>query len=754
MIRLYIALLCMCMYSMPNRISAQDIPFPRFIVNSDASDIDSLIPDSTHIQAHVNGVITECVIKQTFVYRGISTLEASLLMPAHPSITIHGGIVKVGNQSYKAEMQDKEKVREIYEQAKKKVDPFFLNWNEPNAFQMHVSNIQPGMTVSYEIRYTQIMKPTAGAYTLTLPKPLKPYYLKVLDVVPLYRDTFGDTSFAELTEYPSGKFSAMVRVVKGGAMHLCTAEGFDGKENESEYTWMMKKDYSGGPLSVSYQYADKDPRENLMLYEDNNDKFFLLTLHPPATKRMRDSTHAHEYIILCDSASLETGAASSFWKAFSIGLHSNDRINIQHFGNENIQLSDTSLLCSKEVVSRAGAYVNRVQETNGFEPIALIDRLANILAQPQSEKMSARTIIILSNGFVDASTDIFEQVSKQLQDANIFAISTGNQVNDRFFDAISRLTMTEQLSLNGSHTAMDGQAEKIAKVLQHPTLTKLKVGFDGFNAIELEPASYPDLYSERPVMIFGKYKGKPKGRIVITGMMGDIPFAKTIEVSSIKQSTASSALPYLWAKQRIALLVDYNVYERTNQRVTEITKLGKRYGVQTPYTAFGITGSVIGKKLNPAIMYQPLNLSIGGTMVEGSSGMQLARTSEVEVEAACNYQEAGAHDEEGLISVGSVMTEKVTDNALLEAFKIAVEQQLSTMLTCYAEALPKFFHLQGTVQILVVFGEEGTITEISMADSELNIPEVDACLLKAAQGINYPKTMEGMVQISFLLEVL
>ena len=314
--------------------------------------------------------------------------------------------------------------------------------------------------------------------------------------------------------------------------------------------------------------------------------------------------------------------------------------------------------------------------------------------------------------------------------------------------------MTEQLYLNGSHTAMDGQAEKIAKVLQHPTLTKLKVGFDGFNAIELEPASYPDLYSERPVMIFGKYKGKPKGRIVITGMMGDIPFAKTIEVSSIKQSTASSALPYLWAKQRIALLIDYNVYERTNQRVTEITKLGKRYGVQTPYTAFGITGSVIGKKLNPAIMYQPLNLSIGGTMVEGSSGMQLARTSEVEVEAACNYQEAGAHDEEGLISVGSVMTEKVTDNALLEAFKIAVEQQLSTMLTCYAEALPKFFHLQGTVQILVVFGEEGTITEISMADSELNIPEVDDCLLKAAQGINYPKTMEGMVQISFLLEVL
>ena len=238
-------------------------------------------------------------------------------------------------------------------------------------------------------------------------------------------------------------------------------------------------------------------------------------------------------------------------------------------------------------------------------------------------------------------------------------------------------------------------------------------------------------------------------------MMGDKSFAKTLEISSIKQTVSNTALPYLWAKQRIALLIDYNVYERTSQRVNEITKLGKRYGVQTPYTAFGVLGNELGKKkVIPAIMYQPLNLAIGGTLVTSSSGMQLARTNEVEVEAACNYQDAGAHDEEGLISVGSVMTEKVMDNTILDVYKNTVEQQLSSMLACYAEALPKFFHLQGTIQILVIYDEDGNITEISMADSELNIPEIDNCILKAAQSINYPKTMEGMVQISFLLEVL
>ena len=757
MFRLHIILLIMCLYSIPTRISAQDIPFPRFIVNSDASDIDSLLPDSTHIEAHVSGIITEVIIKQYFVYQGSSTLEASLLMPMHPSIMIHGGMVKVGNQSYKAEMKDKEKVRDIYDQAKKKLDPFFLSWNEPNAFQMHVSGIEPGMRVSYEIRYTQTMRPNSGKYQLTLPKPLKPYYLKVLDFVPLYRDTFSDTSFAEVKEYPTGSLTSTVIVAKGGSMANCTAKGLALQENESAFigTFSSKSSDSPQELSVEYQFADQEPAANVMMYEDNNDKFFLLTLHPPANKQLRDSNHSHEYVILCDSSALETGAASTFWNSFSKGLYPGDRVNIQHFGNENIQLSDTSQFCTKDMVSRAHVFFNRVQETEGLEPIALIDRLTNILSQPQSGNMSARTIIILSNGFVDAGPDIFEQVKKQLTDANIFAIATGSESNERFFDALSRLTMSEPMALKGNHESMEQQATNIVRMLQNPALTKLKVGFDGFNAIELEPASYPDLYSERPVMIFGKFKGKAKGRIVITGMMGDKSFAKTLEISSIKQTPSNTALPYLWAKQRIALLIDYNVYERTNQRVNEITKLGKRYGVQTPYTAFGVSGNELGKKkVIPAIMYQPLNLAIGGTLVTSSSGMQLARTNEVEVEAACNYQDAGAHDEEGLISVGSVMTEKVMDNAVLDAYKNTVEQQLSAMLACYAEALPKFFHLQGTIQILVIYDDEGNITEISMADSELNIPEIDDCILKAAQSINYPKTMEGMVQISFLLEVL
>ena len=88
---------------------------PRMIINSDAPDIDSLLLESTVINAKISGIIADITIQQKYVYKGSSILDGALLMPGDPSITIHGCTVKIGNQTIKAEMKDREKVREIFD---------------------------------------------------------------------------------------------------------------------------------------------------------------------------------------------------------------------------------------------------------------------------------------------------------------------------------------------------------------------------------------------------------------------------------------------------------------------------------------------------------------------------------------------------------------------------------------------------------------------------------------------------------------
>lgn len=44
------------------------------------------------------------------------------------------------------------------------------------------------------------------------------------------------------------------------------------------------------------------------------------------------------------------------------------------------------------------------------------------------------------------------------------------------------------------------------------------------------------------------------------------------------------------------------------------------------------------------------------------------------------------------------------------------------------------------------------MTEISLADSELNIEEVEQCMIESAKRISLPPMIQGMAQISFCLK--
>ena len=55
-------------------------------------------------------------------------------------------------------------------------------------------------------------------------------------------------------------------------------------------------------------------------------------------------------------------------------------------------------------------------------------------------------------------------------------------------------------------------------MIQSPVLTQVKVDFKGFDAYDVEPLTIPDVLAERPVIVFGKWRGKAKGKIAVSGI--------------------------------------------------------------------------------------------------------------------------------------------------------------------------------------------------------------------------------------------
>jgi TonB family protein len=138
-------------------------------------------------------------------------------------------------------------------------------------------------------------------------------------------------------------------------------------------------------------------------------------------------------------------------------------------------------------------------------------------------------------------------------------------------------------------------ASRFRNYIQTPALTDISVRFDGMEVYDLSLPVLPDLMAERPLVLFGKYRGRLSGKIEITGNNGKGKFHNVIDAGKVRPDAGNSALRHLWARHKIKMLSDYS-NPAANPEIdlpSEITQLGLRYNLLTQYTSFVAIDSVV-----------------------------------------------------------------------------------------------------------------------------------------------------------------
>src|SRR6185369_14540495 len=129
-------------------------------------------------------------------------------------------------------------------------------------------------------------------------------------------------------------------------------------------------------------------------------------------------------------------------------------------------------------------------------------------------------------------------------------------------------------------------AAKFREYISTPVLTRVAVDFDGLDVYDVEPTAIPDVLAQRPVVVFGKWRGERKGTITVRGLSGDQPFSATHNLTKATLLPSTDGLAHLWARTRIAQLGDLAALKATDERVAQITHLGLAYNLLTKYTSF------------------------------------------------------------------------------------------------------------------------------------------------------------------------
>jgi hypothetical protein len=195
-------------------------------------------------------------------------------------------------------------------------------------------------------------------------------------------------------------------------------------------------------------------------------------------------------------------------------------------------------------------------------------------------------VIVVTDGYVTVENEVFQLVRKNLGNSNVFAFGIGTSVNRHLIEGIARAGQGEPFVVTKPELAA-AQAERLRKMIDAPVLTQLKARFDGLEVYDVEPATLnalPDVLGGRPVLLYGKWRGEPRGQLVLEGQAATGTHTDVVPVRA--PDADASALRHLWARSRIQQLSDQEALEGGSGQRDAITALGLHYSLLTQYTSF------------------------------------------------------------------------------------------------------------------------------------------------------------------------
>ncbi|MDR2549176.1 MAG: VWA domain-containing protein [Desulfobulbus sp.] len=567
----------------------------------------------TRTEVNISGVIAQVTVRQKYANRGGQPIHARYIFPGSTRAAVHGLTMTVGERVIRAQIKERQAAQAVYEQAKQEgKSAALLSQERPNVFSMAVANILPGDVIDVELVYTELLLPENGVYEFVYPTV----------VGPRYSGAHEDPAKSQWVKNPYLKKDSAAKT--GFAIHTRLAAGMPVKDiscpshavqvdYESPDTANINlsgQDFGGDRDFILRYRLDGDAiATGLMLFAGRDENFFLLMAQPPRRPAV-NQIPPREYIFVVDVSGSMVGFPLDTAKTLLTGLINSlrpeDRFNMVFFAGGNQVMAPAPVAATTDNVQAALAMLNNFKGGGGTE---LLPALRTAMAMPADEGVS-RSVLVITDGYVSAEKEAFSLIRENLGHSNLFAFGIGSAVNRHLIEGLAMAGSGEPFILTDPGEA-PAMTKRFCEYISAPVLTDIKVAYEGFDAYDVEPTHIPDLFSQRPLLVFGKWRGPRDGKIVISGVNGEGAYSQSFAPGEVQADEKNAGLRTLWARNRLARLSDYGQGESVEQKAA-IVNLGLAYNLLTAHTSFVAVDEVVrnaggaGKEVK-----QPLSLPKG-----------------------------------------------------------------------------------------------------------------------------------------------
>lgn len=593
-------------------------PGQMFIVGKDRQTIMPL--ERTSVTADVAGMGARVTVKQTFVNPSSTPIEAIYTFPLPHDAAVDQMKIRVGDRTIDGTIMRRSQAKEIYDRAKANGQTAaLLDQETDNVFTQSVANIMPGRRITVEISYVQVLKFDEGEFEFNYPMVVGPRFLGT--------GTKDPSKLSPPTLRPGVRSGANIDLtlnLHGGSpivdfrsiLHQVRTSRID--PETVQVTLAKRDEIPNRDFIFRYRTASKQVQESTFTtWDEKTGGHFALVLAPPPRPDASLRT-PKETIFVIDQSGSQNGFPIEKSKELSLSLLATmtpqDTFNVMGFSNEVNPLWPGPQPNTPENRAEAVAFIKGLQADGGTELEKAV--VASLSPSPDPERV--RIVLFNTDGLAGQESVILKNVQQFRRNSRLFTFGIGNGVNRSLIDAMS----VEGRGASEIVTLAEGAEaakNRFAKRLESPLLVNVVAQFEGGQVTGVTPANLPDVFSAKPVVVYGRYTQPGKTRLTLTGVSGGRPWRRTIDLNLPKGKGDGSSVASLWARSRIADLKSQGYTAKVlGQKVENeeaITKLALDYRIMSEYTSFVAVDSVVSNRdKNGKTVRVPVEMTDGVTL--------------------------------------------------------------------------------------------------------------------------------------------
>ena len=517
-------------------------------------------------------------VEQTFRNHTNQNLEATYIFPVPKGASVNKFTMWVNGKEMPGELLEAAKARETYLSfIRRTQDPGLLEYLGNNLLQLKVFPIAPKSDQKVALSFTAVAEKDGNLVEYIYP-------LKTDGKATSTLESFSITGTIKSQHGVQNVYSPthLISLKRNG-------------DNEVDFAFERNQGLLDKDFQLFYSTGDKDIGLTALTHRPlSSDPGYFALLITPKVEMPKEYEIPRDVVMVLDTSGSMRGVKMEQAKKalkYCLGqLGKKDRFAMMNFATTVNRYRDALTDANEEQLAVAKKWVDKLEATGGTAIDAALKAALDFRAKDENRSF---TIIFFTDGEPTVGeknpTNILKNfAAKNTANTRVFTFGVGDDVNATFLDSLAEQTRGVCTYVRPAED-IEAKVSGLYAKISNPVLTNLKLTTtNDMEFSEIYPAQLPDVFHGQQLLVFGRYSGKGAAAIKVTGQVGKETKEFVYEMKfPEKTDDGHEFVEHLWARRKVGYMLDQiRANGESQELVSEIVALAKKYGITTPYTSW------------------------------------------------------------------------------------------------------------------------------------------------------------------------